>query len=104
MIDVKGNFKQGKSDILCRKCSVEDEEQSHLHSCQALSDQGIVNSNHLPKYDDLFSQNPLKIEAIGRILMQKYQLLITTMCTDICCAADNTDTQQAVDTVLSDLD
>ena len=76
----------------------------YLLSCQALSDQGIVNSNHLPKYDDLFSQNPLKIEAIGRILMQKYQLLITTMCTDISCAADNTDTQQAVDTVLSDLD
>ena len=104
MMDVKGNFKQGKSDILCRKCSIEDEEQSHLLSCQALIDKDIVNANHLPKYDDLFSQNPQKIEAIGKILMHKYQLLITTMCTDISCAADNTDTQQAVDTVLSDLD
>ena len=44
MIDVYGNFKQGKTNILCRKCLNEVEEQIHLLDCQALNDNGIMNA------------------------------------------------------------
>ena len=78
MLDVKGNFKQGKSNILCQKCNTEDGLQSHLLTCSALNDNSVImNAGPLPVYEDVFCDNPQKIENIARILMKKYHLLIT---------------------------
>ena len=89
MLDVKGNFKQGKPNILCRRCNNEDELQSHLLTCSALCDNSIVNAGQLPDYEDIFCNNPQKIEKIAKILMKKYHLLVSdsiTMCTDQSCS------------------
>ena len=44
MINLYCNFKQGKSDLKCRKCHVFDETQEHLLICQALSDNSLMTS------------------------------------------------------------
>ena len=36
MLDLHCNFKIGKSDLLCRKCSKENETQKHIMCCPAL--------------------------------------------------------------------
>ena len=105
MIDLKANFKQGKSDLLCRICRIEEEDQSHLLSCQALCDGSLIKDGNLPTYEDLYSENSLNVETIGRILMQKYQLFKTTMCTYNSGAADNNGaTNIGPCNLLSDLD
>ena len=87
MIDVHGNFKQGKTNILCRKCLKEVEEQIHLLNCPALDDNNsIMNAGYLPVYEDIFGDNMAKMEIIGKILLKKYSQLTsenkTTMCTE----------------------
>ena len=42
MLDVKSNFELGKTDLLCRKCSTEDETQKHIMVCSALSDNSVI--------------------------------------------------------------
>ena len=89
MLDLKCNFKVGKSDLLCRKGCMEEESQQHLLSCTYLIESSIVNSDYVPQYQDLFSNETMKLKSIGRILMTKFKLLNdTTMCTNVnLCAA-----------------
>ena len=91
MLDVYCNFKLGKSDLLCRKCKIEDEEQKHLLVCHALQDESIVSNESFPKYEELFGCNVRKIEIIGNILMIRFSRLISnydkTTCTVNSCAA-----------------
>ena len=75
MIDVHANFKIGKTDILCRKCQSEDETQQHILVCKALSDNCVLDISHIPEYEDLNSENPIKIANIGQILINKFKLL-----------------------------
>ena len=82
MIDVKCNFKSGLSDLKCRRCFKEDEDQKHLLSCSALSDNSIIDAGYLPQYEDLFSDSDKKIEKIGKILMTKFIQFNLPMCTD----------------------
>ena len=93
MIDIYGNFKQGKTNILCRKCLSEVEEQIHLLDCPALNDNSIMNARYLPVYEDIFGDNMAKIEIIGKILLKKYSQLTsenkTTMCTETSSAAND---------------
>ena len=71
MINVKDNFKFGKTDLLCKCCHNEVESQHHLLSCPILKDISLVAD--LPAYEDLFSEDADKIEKIGNILIQKYE-------------------------------
>ena len=91
MLDVYCNFKLGKSDLLCRKCKIENEEQKHLLVCHALQDESIVSNESFPKYEELFGCNVRKIEIIGNILMIRFSRLISnydkTTCTVNSCAA-----------------
>ena len=66
MIDVHANFKIGKTDILCRKCQSEDETQQHILVCKALSDNCVLVISHIPEYEDLNSENPIKIANINK--------------------------------------
>ena len=75
MLDVKCNFKIGKSDLLCRKCGIENESQKHILSCKALQDNSLINSDYSPSYEDIFGSNIDKIELIGQILMEKFKHL-----------------------------
>ena len=42
MLDVKCNYKVGKSDLKCRKCQMFDEDQEHLLKCADLSDNSVL--------------------------------------------------------------
>ena len=77
MLDVKANFKAGKTDLTCRKCLVEEETQKHLLECPDLKDNSIVTEFNIPDYEDLFSTDCEKVEVIGRILLQKFRCLVT---------------------------
>ena len=70
------NFKLGRSDIKCRKCGLEEENQEQLMSCSALSDNSLVSSNS--DYQDINGSSTSKISHVGRILLSKYKK--TTPC------------------------
>ena len=80
MIDVKANFKVGKTNLRCRKCLKEEETQSHLLECPELMDNSVMIGSDIPKYEDLFSTDMDKVEVIGRILLQKFHKLVTPHC------------------------
>ena len=84
MLNVKCNFKVGRTDLICSKCGLEDEEQEHLLSCTALKENSLVSSDYVPKYSDIFSNDSKKLEMIGKILMTKFKLLKNDnpLCTD----------------------
>ena len=74
MINVKCNYKTGQTDLKCRKCISEDEDQEHLLNCPALVDNSVV-SGEMPSYQDLFSNNTEKVIKISYILQSKFNLL-----------------------------
>ena len=84
MLDVKCNFKVGKTDLLCTKCGLVDEDQPHLLECSALRENSLVSSVYVPKYCDIFSNDTDKLQVIGKILMSKFKLLKNDkpLCTD----------------------
>ena len=85
MLDLKGNYKIGQSDLLCRKCLTAEETQNHLLVCPSLADNSIVKTGYLPKNEDLFGDETVKIEIIGKILMTKFNLFnakTVTKCAD----------------------
>ena len=95
MLDVRCNFKQGKSDLSCRKCQSFEESQQHLLLCSALRDNSLVDTDSIPDYHDLFSSDKAKIATIARLLLEKFKLLNTdtinckSMCTDSSGAASD---------------
>ena len=75
MLDVKANFKSSESDLSCRKCRNATESQEHLLSCEALLDGNLVLNS--PHYEDILGVDREKIIVMGRILIEKYNLLKT---------------------------
>ena len=74
MIDIHDNFKMGKSDLKCRACNVEVEDQPHLLQCNKLRENGEIVQN-IPNYSDLFGEDAAKIVAVSRMLQRKFTLL-----------------------------
>ena len=74
MMDIRDNFKNGKSDLMCRACNVEVEDQPHLLQCTKLVENGEI-TQQIPKYPDLFGEDADKIAAVSRILQRKFNLL-----------------------------
>ena len=74
MIDIHDNFKMGKSDLKCRACNVEVEDQPHLLQCNKLRENGEIVQN-TPNYSDLFGEDAAKIVAVSRMLQRKFTLL-----------------------------
>ena len=96
MLDINGNFKNGKSDLKCRKCGMEEESQRHLLVCPKLSDYSLINDTTII-YEDLLGFDCNKIELVGKVLMKRFELLLSNdhaiiapLCTDISCAASTT--------------
>ena len=73
-LKIKSNFKEGNSDLMCRKCSLNEENQRHLLVCPKLSDNTMISTNPLD-YEDFLGAETNKIEIIGRILIQRFNLL-----------------------------
>ena len=92
MINIKSNFKEANSDLMCRKCSLNEENQRHLLVCPKLSDNTMISTNPLD-YEDFLGAETNKIEIIGRILLKRFNALLSNndlipLCTDnISCAA-----------------
>ena len=80
MLDVKANFKVGKTNLRCRKCLMEEETQKHLLECPELMDNSVMIGSSNPKYEDLFSTDMDKVEVIRKILLQKFHKLVTLHC------------------------
>ena len=74
MIDLRDNFKSGKSELKCRACNVEVEDQPHLLRCTKLMEDGEL-VQHIPEYSDLFGHDAAKIAAVSRILQRKFTVL-----------------------------
>ena len=69
MLELRANFKSGKSDLNCRLCNKHEENQQMLLKCSAL------NSDHLstPPYSDLYSEDADKVTRISMILKKKFE-------------------------------
>ena len=80
MLDVKANFKVGRTDLNCRKCHKAEETQRHLLECSELNDNSLMLGSNIPKYEDLFSTDLDKVEVIGRILLKKFHNLVNHHC------------------------
>ena len=71
MIDIRCNFKNGNSDLMCRKCRKEPESQQHILQCPEI----IKTPNNI-EYDDLFKKDLDKLIAAGKLLMLCFNLVI----------------------------
>ena len=69
MLDVKCNFKSAKSDLRCSLGCDSNEDQEHLLHCPALNNDDLT---AVPKYQDIFSNNHMKVKKVTQILMRKY--------------------------------
>ena len=73
MLDLRANFKVGQVDLRCTKCDTgEEETQPHLLTCPGLSDTSVVTV--VPEYEQLLDQDPDRVEKLGRILQQKFNM------------------------------
>ena len=72
MLQLKSNFKTGQENILCTLCEAEEESQTHLLSCKALSSYSVISSDRTPVYEDIYSEDANMVEAMGWILMERF--------------------------------
>ena len=70
-LDLRYNFKAGKSDLNCRLCKKNLEDQKHLLTCPALSNVGSTQTSQ-PSYGDMFSQNIEDLRQITKLLHDKF--------------------------------
>ena len=75
-LDVRCNKMHGETDLKCRLGCSEDENQTHLLNCKALINTDIVKD--IPIYEDVLSNDAIKIGNISRILQHKFKLLKET--------------------------
>ena len=70
MLEVKKNFKVGKSDLNCSLgCDTTEDQEQHLLWCPVLRE----DDDDLIDYKDIYSQDHLKVkEEVTRILMTKF--------------------------------
>ena len=71
MVYVRCNFKNGKTDLMCRKCRKEPETQQHILECPEL----IKKPDNID-YGDLFGKDLDKLIAVGKQLIKCFNLVI----------------------------
>ena len=96
MIDLRANFKLGKSDISCRACHQTEENQEHILECPELQEKEVAQSVVL--YRDIFGDNCEKMAEIGKILYKKLKILKNTQSEhrDGCSTTKNSNTSLVV--------
>ena len=75
MLDIKGNYKFGQSNLLCRACHQAEESQEHLLECSELQNNEVVINSF--NYIDIFGSDEIKISEISKIIRQKLKRLQT---------------------------
>ena len=73
MLDLNCNFKIGKSDLLRRKCSKENETQKHIMFCTAINENDLTVNNQIPTYENIYQGDTSKLELTTKILMKKFK-------------------------------
>ena len=71
-LDVNANFKNKYQDVTCPNCTEED-TQSHLLFCDKLVDGSSI-VMEVPKYSDIFGDNPEEILKVTRIISKNFKL------------------------------
>ena len=72
-LNLKNNFKLGKTNLQCRLCNDHLEDQQSLLVCPALIQVGQTQTPLQPRYSDIFSNNMDKLSVTIKILYKKYQ-------------------------------
>ena len=67
MLDLRGNFKYGKANINCSLGCDQMEDQPHILSCPAINAQTETND-----YNDIYGNDPIKVQAITKKLMKRF--------------------------------
>ena len=76
MLDLKTNFKSSQETIMCSLCDNAEETQPHLLSCGALTSHSLICSDvPVPVYEDIYLEDASRVESIGLLLMDKFNLL-----------------------------
>ena len=69
MLNVKMNFKFGKTDLRCSLGCDTVEDQEHILHCPVLKEE---NENHQINYKDIYSNDPSKVKNVTLILKRKF--------------------------------
>ena len=72
MLDVKGNFRNKYSDVICPCCKVEEDLQKHLLTCNSLMTDGVI-VDSLSNYNDIFSDNLSRQVEICRMMKKRFE-------------------------------
>ena len=79
MLPLKGNFKEGKSDIKCSLGCDIVEDQKHIFDCPELKDDEEEDVHEVLSYEDIYGDDLEKIRRITQRLMERFQKLATTV-------------------------
>ena len=73
MVEVKTNFRNKYSDVLCPVCKLSDDTQQHLFECsELLKNMNILISNDI-QYSHIFSENTDKQKAALRLFKSMWK-------------------------------
>ena len=71
MLDVRCNFKNKYTDVLCPLCKADQDTQQHLMVCTVLDDAEVVDK--IPLYEHLLQSEPMKLSETASILKKKFE-------------------------------
>ena len=74
MLEVKCNFKLGKTDLKCSLGCDSNEDQEHILICPVLKEDI---SEPIPNYNDLFGNNQMRIKLVTQVLKKKFTKFTT---------------------------
>ena len=77
MLKLKGNFKDGKTDIKCSFGCDNVEDQKHLYYCPALEDE--VRGEEVMRYEEIYGDDLDKVKKVTQRLMTRFQELTTSV-------------------------
>ena len=98
MLDLRGNFKAGKTNIKCRLGCDNVEDQTHIYYCDALEDE---DSEPTLRYTDIYGSDSEKIRKVTQRLIKRFQKLTTTVHRQPePCAATDADTDDNHDNIV----
>ena len=72
MVNVKVNYREKHTNLLCPCCKMEDDSQEHLLSCSEIKEDSIL-VRSVPAYQDLFGSNVEEQVNLARILKKRFE-------------------------------
>ena len=75
MLDIKGNFKVGQSDLKCRQCCKDEETQEHILVCSVLNENCSLPVSDTIDYQHINGINVNKMTRVSKILKENLKKL-----------------------------